>query len=264
LEYNPEQAIGTSGVSAICRMSMACARSPSSPSSATTRRLPGGFVGVDTFFVISGFLITSLLHKDIAGGTFSLADFLARRARRIVPTLACVILVSFAAAYFIMSPEEMSEFGRSLASAALFGANFHFYGTTEYFALEAQERPLLHTWSLSIEEQFYLIWPLVLLLLVTRLPRKTAIMIIIGAMVASLVAFEVLASAEPTYAFYMPHCRAWALLIGALLALTVDHSSSRSLSPRSWAPSASPASWQAPSCSRTRDRFPAWPRWSPP
>ena len=176
----------------------------------------------DIFFVISGFLITSLLHKDIAGGTFSLADFLARRARRIVPALACVILVSFAAAYFIMSPEEMSEFGRSLASSALFGANFHFYGTTDYFALEAQERPLLHTWSLSIEEQFYLIWPLVLLLLVTRLPRNTAIMIIIGAMVASLVAFEVFASAEPTYAFYMPHCRAWALLIGALLALTVD------------------------------------------
>ena len=104
---------------------------------ATPANVPGGFVGVDVFFVISGFLITSLLHKDIAGGTFSLADFLARRARRIVPALACVILVSFAAAYFIMSSEEMSEFGRSLASSALFGANFHFYGTTDYFALEA-------------------------------------------------------------------------------------------------------------------------------
>jgi peptidoglycan/LPS O-acetylase OafA/YrhL len=225
LEYNPEQAarherrVGylphVDGLRALAIVSVVGYH-------ATPANVPGGFVGVDVFFVISGFLITSLQHKDIAGGTFSLADFLARRARRIVPALACVILVSFAAAYFIMSPEEMSEFGRSLASSALFGANFHFYGTTDYFALEAQERPLLHTWSLSIEEQFYLIWPLVLLLLVTRLPRNTAIMIIIGAMVASLVAFEVFASAEPTYAFYMPHCRAWALLIGALLALTVD------------------------------------------
>jgi peptidoglycan/LPS O-acetylase OafA/YrhL len=225
LEFNPEQAarherrVGylphVDGLRALAIVSVVGYH-------ATPANVPGGFVGVDVFFVISGFLITSLLHKDIAGGTFSLADFLARRARRIVPALACVILVSFAAAYFIMSPEEMSEFGRSLASSALFGANFHFYGTTDYFALEAQERPLLHTWSLSIEEQFYLIWPLVLLLLVTRLPRKAAIMVIVGAMAVSLVAFEVYASAEPTYAFYMPHCRAWALLIGALLALTID------------------------------------------
>lgn len=189
---------------------------------ATPSSVPGGFVGVDVFFVISGFLITTLLHKEIANRTFSLADFLARRARRIVPALACVILVSFVAAYFIMSPEEMSEFGKSLASSALFGANIHFYRTTDYFALDAQERPLLHTWSLSIEEQFYLLWPLVLLLLVTRLPRKAAIMVLVGAIFASLVTFEVYASSEPTYAFYMPHCRAWGLLIGALLALTID------------------------------------------
>jgi peptidoglycan/LPS O-acetylase OafA/YrhL len=188
----------------------------------TPSRVPGGFVGVDVFFVISGFLITSLLCKEIANQTFSLADFLARRARRIVPALACVILVSFVAAYLIMSPEEMSEFGKSLAASALFGANIHFYRTTDYFALSAQERPLLHTWSLSIEEQFYLLWPLVLLLLVTRLPRRAAIMVLIGAIVASLVAFEVYASSKPTYAFYMPHCRAWALLIGALLALSID------------------------------------------
>ena len=112
-----------------------------------------------------------------------MADFLARRARRIVPALTNVVLVSFVAAYFIMSPEEMSEFGRSLASSALLGANIHFYGTTDYFALEAQERPLLQTLSLSIEEQFYPIWPLVLLLLVTRLLRKTAIMAIVGTIV---------------------------------------------------------------------------------
>jgi peptidoglycan/LPS O-acetylase OafA/YrhL len=106
--------------------------------------VPGGFVGVDIFFVISGFLITSILRKQISDRTFSFSDFLARRERRIVPALACVALVSLIAADFILSPEQMSEFGRSLATTALFGANFHFYRTTDYFALPAQEQPLLH------------------------------------------------------------------------------------------------------------------------
>ena len=225
MEYNPEQAarheqrIGylphVDGLRALAIISVVGYH-------AIPANVPGGFVGVDIFFVISGFLITSLLHKDIVSDSFSLANFLARRARRIVPALACVVLVSFVAACFIMSPEEMSEFGRSLASSALFGANIFFYRTTDYFALDAQERPLLHTWSLSIEEQFYLLWPLVLLLLVTRLERKTAIIVLVAAILASLIAFEIYATAEPTYAFYMPHCRAWALLIGALLALTLD------------------------------------------
>jgi len=189
---------------------------------ALPHNVPGGFVGVDVFFVISGFLITSLLHREIRGNTFSMAAFLARRARRIVPALACVILVSFVAAFLIMSPEEMEEFGNSLTWSALFGANFHFYGTTDYFALDAQERPLLHTWSLAIEEQFYLLWPLVLLLLVTRLKRETAVIVVAGAILVSGAAFLIYALAEPTYAFYMPHIRAWELLLGALVALTID------------------------------------------
>jgi peptidoglycan/LPS O-acetylase OafA/YrhL len=189
---------------------------------AAPSQVPGGFVGVDIFFVISGFLITSLLHKEIARNAFSLPNFLARRARRIVPALAVVMLATFVAAYFLLSPEQMREFGRSITSASLFGANIHFYRTTDYFALSAQEQPLLHTWSLAIEEQFYLIWPLTLLLLLTRVPRRAAFIILAVAVAASLGGFLVYSWTEPTYAFFMPHTRAWGLLLGALLALSVD------------------------------------------
>jgi len=185
--------------------------------------VPGGFVGVDVFFVISGFLITSILRKEMAQGSFRLTNFLARRARRIVPALAFVVLVSFVVACLLLTPEQLSEFGRSLTATALFGANIHFYNTTDYFALAAQERPLLHTWSLAIEEQFYIVWPVALLFLTTWLPRKAALLVIAGAALASFALFMVSASDEPTYAFYMPHCRAWELLIGALLALTIEH-----------------------------------------
>ena len=189
---------------------------------AAPSQVPGGFVGVDIFFVISGFLITSLLHKEIARREFSFPNFLARRARRIVPALALVMLASFVAAYLILSPEQMREFGRSITSSALFGANIHFYRTTDYFALPAQEQPLLHTWSLAIEEQFYLIWPLVLLLLLTRVSRRTAFIVLTVAIAASLASFLAYSWIEPTYAFFMPHTRAWGLLLGALLALSVD------------------------------------------
>jgi len=185
--------------------------------------VPGGFVGVDVFFVISGFLITSILRKEMAQGSFRLTNFLARRARRIVPALAFVVLVSFVVACLLLTPEQLSEFGRSLTATALFGANIHFYNTTDYFALAAQERPLLHTWSLAIEEQFYIVWPLALLFLTTWLPRKAALLVIAGAALASFALYFVSASGDPTYAFYMPHCRAWELLIGALLALTIEH-----------------------------------------
>jgi len=184
--------------------------------------VPGGFVGVDVFFVISGFLITSILRKEMAQGTFQLKNFLARRARRILPALAFVALVSLVAACLILTPEQMSEYGKSLTATGLFGANFHFYETTDYFALSAQERPLLHTWSLAIEEQFYIVWPLLLLFLTTWLPRKAALALIGGTILVSFALFQVNAAGNHAYAFYMPHARAWELLIGALLALTID------------------------------------------
>jgi len=184
--------------------------------------VPGGFVGVDIFFVISGFLITSILRREMAERTFLLSSFLARRARRIVPAVAFVVLVSFVAACFILTPEQMSEFGKSLTATALFGANFHFYKTTDYFALAAQERPLLHTWSLAIEEQFYIVWPLVFLFLTTWLRRKLALGIIVAAILISFALFLLNASSNQTYSFFMPQARAWELLIGALLALSID------------------------------------------
>lgn len=183
--------------------------------------MPGGFVGVDIFFVISGFLITSILRREMAERTFRLTNFLARRARRIVPALACVILASFVAAYLILSPEQMTEFGKSLSATALFWANFHFYKTTDYFSSSAQTRALLHTWSLSIEEQFYIVWPLVLLFLTTWLPRKAALGIVVAAILASFTLFQINIASSHTYSFYMPHTRAWELLLGALLALSI-------------------------------------------
>src|SRR5690349_3010985 len=131
-------------------------------------RLPGfsgGFVGVDVFFVISGFLITSLIAEDCKAGRFSFVTFYFRRVRRILPALLCIYFASTALAAFIMMPSDMAEFGRSLVSSAAFVSNHFFFHLADYFGGPSEQKPLLHTWSLSIEEQFYLVWPPLFLLL---------------------------------------------------------------------------------------------------
>ena len=137
--------------------------------------LPGGFAGVDVFFVISGFLITRSIAAEMADGSFSVPTFFVRRARRLLPAaLVCFFAVAILAG-FILLPDAYLYFGRSLLSAILMYANIFFYKTGGYFSAPSLEKPLLHTWSLSVEDQFYLTWPLLLMVLLPRLSRGVLI-----------------------------------------------------------------------------------------
>ncbi len=134
----------------------------------------GGFVGVDVFFVISGYLIASIILKDEAAGRFSLAQFYERRIRRIFPALFVVILFCAAVGALFLTPNDYLLFGRSAFAAMSFWSNFYFARQGGYFAPAAETQPLLHTWSLGVEEQFYLIAPFALLLLSRQLKRWRA------------------------------------------------------------------------------------------
>src|SRR5215207_5461767 len=120
--------------------------------------LSGGFVGVDIFFVISGFLITSLILKDLELGSFSFKDFYARRVRRIIPALTCMLSATTLAALFLYTPRELRSYAGRLVATALFGANIQFSRSANYFAPRAEDLELLHCWSLAVEEQFYFVF----------------------------------------------------------------------------------------------------------
>jgi peptidoglycan/LPS O-acetylase OafA/YrhL len=180
----------------------------------------GGYVGVDIFFVISGFLITSIILKDIQQGKFHLVEFYERRARRLLPALFCVILVSMIFAWVWMLPNEITEFSQSVLSVLFFVSNFFFWNDSGYFSTSAEFRPLLHTWSLAVEEQFYLLFPAILIfsLLLKRL-YTTSILVLIG--VLSFV-FSIWASTyKPTLAFFLIPSRIWEFVLGSLAATLV-------------------------------------------
>lgn len=179
----------------------------------------GGFIGVDIFFVISGYLITSIILRDIAAGTFSLGDFYARRVRRIMPALLLVLAVTTLFAVLFLFPGELMDFARSLAAAFFFMSNHYFLAKAQYFGGAAESMPLLHTWSLAIEEQFYLFFPLGLLL-ISRLPRLRARPGLVIAAVAaiSFAVSVVLVAVHQEQAFYLLASRAWELCAGALAA----------------------------------------------
>jgi len=124
---------------------------------------PGGYVGVDVFFVISGYLITALILKDLERGTFSMSNFWERRIRRIFPALAVMVAATMLAGWFLLLPEDLAKLGASVVAQSLLVSNFYFWRTTNYFGGANDEKPLLHTWSLAVEEQFYLIFPIALL-----------------------------------------------------------------------------------------------------
>jgi peptidoglycan/LPS O-acetylase OafA/YrhL len=181
------------------------------------QRVPGGFIGVDVFFVISGYLITGIIHGEIADGSFSVRRFYARRIRRIFPALIVVLAASLVAGYFLLLPGEMIALGREVIGGAGFAANLLFYSDIGYFDAAAHTKPLLHLWSLGIEEQFYLAWPLLLLgLLRWRLSIPLGVG---GVLVLSFVANVVTIWSHPDAAFYLPFTRAWELAAGALLAI---------------------------------------------
>jgi peptidoglycan/LPS O-acetylase OafA/YrhL len=179
--------------------------------------VPGGYVGVDVFFVVSGFLITSLILKELEQGTFSLRDFWERRVRRIVPALLAVTAVTLLAGWFLLLPDGYRLLGESAASLMLLGSNIHFWLKTGYFDPAAGERPLLHTWSLAVEEQFYLVMPLLLLLLARR-GRRALLLLAIPALASFAWSVHGIAR-DPGATFYLLPTRAWELLVGALLAI---------------------------------------------
>ena len=127
--------------------------------------VPGGYVGVDVFFVISGYLITGIVERSLASAAFSFAGFYARRIRRIFPALILVLAASLVAGWFLLLPVRYASLGKHVVGSAGFAANFVTWSEAGYFDARAIEKPLLHLWSLGIEEQFYVVWPLVLWLL---------------------------------------------------------------------------------------------------
>lgn len=180
--------------------------------------LSGGYVGVDVFFVISGFLITSIIYPEIIEGNFSFAQFYERRIRRIFPALFFVIAVTVITAAFLLLPGDFRSFSQSVIAATAFGANLLFWRTSGYFDEPAEMKPLLHTWSLSVEEQFYIVFPVFLLVVVKFARRHTRLVLTLAILIsffASLVAIEL----QPEGAFFLPVFRAWELLLGGLLAI---------------------------------------------
>ena len=185
--------------------------------------LPGGFIGVDVFFVISGFLITRLIADEMTRGEFSLLGFYERRVRRLLPAATVVLAVTTVLSALILLPDAFREFGKSLTAAAIFLSNIYFRKNVGYFDGPAEEKPLLHTWSLAVEEQFYLIWPFILLMALPRASRKT-LMLGIGLLIfASLAYAQNLLTRSPDAAFYLLPARFWELGVGGLLAVSLPH-----------------------------------------
>jgi peptidoglycan/LPS O-acetylase OafA/YrhL len=182
--------------------------------------VPGGFIGVDVFFVISGFLITGLIVKDLKNQSFSLLDFWERRARRILPALAVVTAATLIAGWFYLMPNDYKHLGSSVIALAALASNIQFWRSTGYFAAASEEMPLLHTWSLSLEEQFYLLVPLFLMLLFQLKKSSWVRTILILVTIGSLIMAAIGIHHAPSATFFLLPFRAWELAVGSLLAIT--------------------------------------------
>jgi peptidoglycan/LPS O-acetylase OafA/YrhL len=174
----------------------------------------GGFIGVDVFFVISGYLISSLILSGLHDGSFSYVEFYARRARRIFPALAVVLISVWGLGWFALDPTQFSALSKHIVAGAAFAANILTYFEVGYFDAPAATKPLLHLWSLGVEEQFYLFFP-ALLVLVWR--HRAAKLLLIGFALASFALNVATVRAHPSFAFYLPLTRFWEFLAGTLL-----------------------------------------------
>jgi peptidoglycan/LPS O-acetylase OafA/YrhL len=178
----------------------------------------GGFVGVDVFFVISGYLITGLIVKEAAEGRMSLRQFYERRIRRIFPALFAMLAVATIVAALLFFPVSFARFGKSLLATAVFGSNFEFWREAGYFDVAADQKPLLHLWSIAVEEQFYLVFPALLLLIGTR--SKARLALSVGAIFLASLAFSIWSAHHArTAGYYLLPSRMWELMLGALLAI---------------------------------------------
>lgn len=185
--------------------------------------LQGGFVGVDIFFVISGFLITSILLKELNNDDFKFSDFYLRRFNRIFPSLIIVLIFSFFIGWFIYLPKEFEQLSKHILGGVFFVSNFILLGEDGYFDAAAETKPLLHLWSLGIEEQFYIVWPFLLWFLYHR-PRlfvRVIALITLFSFILNVIAIYT----NPEVAFYSPFTRFWELLTGAFLSISLNYKS---------------------------------------
>lgn len=182
---------------------------------ASPRLLHAGYLGVDIFFVISGFVITSLIARDVDAGTFRLRDFYFRRAKRLLPAAYATFAATTVASLFFLDMREWHDFGAQLLGAVTYTANFVLLGQTGYFAGAAALKPLLHVWSLSVEEQFYLLLPALLI----ATPRRAWFPVLLAVTVASIAFYLYQMQVRPDAAFYLLPTRAWQLGLGVVAAL---------------------------------------------
>lgn len=190
----------------------------------------GGYVGVDVFFVISGFLIGSIILKELSAGQFTLINFYERRARRILPALYFVMACCIPFAVIWMLPDDLQDFFSSLIATSVFASNILFYLQSGYFESAAELKPLLHTWSLAVEEQFYIVFPLMMIVL-WRIGVKKILLIIFICFLFSLMLSEWASYNNQQANFYLPITRAWELLVGVLCAFYIHRNG---LPKRSW------------------------------
>jgi peptidoglycan/LPS O-acetylase OafA/YrhL len=185
------------------------------------RFFEGGYVGVDVFFVISGYLITKLIITEIKAGKFSIINFYERRARRLLPALYFVMALCIPFAWFLLTPSDLKEFGQSLTYVSIFSSNFLFWLESGYFEIASEFKPLLHTWSLALEEQFYIFFP-ISLILIWRFGTKSVLLILSSLFLLSFLGAEWASLHSPDAGFYLLVTRAWELLIGVFTAFFLE------------------------------------------
>lgn len=194
--------------------------------------MPGGFIGVDVFFVISGFLITGIFLRAVEKGGFSFAHFYAQRARRLLPSLMVVLPTTLAAGWQWLWPQEYTQLATHVAAAAAFVLNIQLWTEAGYFDAATELKPLMHLWSLGIEEQFYLVYPC--LLWIGWLLRRNTVAVIVGVVVLSFSANVWLIGKDPSGAFFLPHARFWELALGGLLSWQQHRSRSKQAGTSAW------------------------------
>lgn len=181
----------------------------------------GGFIGVDVFFVISGFLISSIIFENLEKGSFSFYEFYERRIKRIFPSLVVVLISVYVLGWFLLLPDEYKQLGKNIAGGAGFVSNFLYWMESGYFDTATITKPLVHLWSLSIEEQFYIFWPLLLGFVYKRKRNLLGITVLIASISFAVNVLTI--DAYPTTAFYVPVGRFWELMIGGVLAYRTLH-----------------------------------------